>query len=121
MRFYNYNKDEVSEMTDMNIIRLILFGEMQKQSVTYDQLSERTGIPKSSLQRYMSGERDFPLDRFETVCAALGRKPSQVLGWEPKEDPKTEAVKEFLDLLPRCTPSDQQYILDLARRLAGRS
>lgn len=53
------------------LIALYLLTQMRNQEKTYDELSDKTGIPKSSLQRYLTGEREIPIDRFKMICDAL--------------------------------------------------
>ena len=46
------------------------------------QLSELTGIPKSAIQRYTSGETEkIPIDRMIRMAEAMGIDPAFVMGW----------------------------------------
>lgn len=72
--------------------------ERIKQSNTsYGDLSKVTGIPKSALQRYATGETEkIPLDRLEKIAAALGVSAAYLMGW--KYDPETTS-DEMLALM----------------------
>lgn len=60
-----------------------LFAVIAKRGMTYGELSEKTGIPKSALQRYATGETaKIPLDRLEALARALQTTPSYLLGWD---------------------------------------
>ena len=54
-----------------------------RQGITYSELAERTGISKSTLQRYATGETArIPHDRLEALARALSVTPAYLLGWE---------------------------------------
>jgi len=56
---------------------------MTEKDVSYGELSKRTGIPKSALQRYATGETPkIPLDRIELIAKALNTTPEHIMGWD---------------------------------------
>jgi len=70
--------------------------------MTFEELSDKTGIPKSALHRYMTGETPkIPLDRFEIICKALDLDAAATLGWTYSWDhtihewPKVELPPEI--------------------------
>ena len=66
-------------------------GLMAQKDVTYDDLAKKTGISKSALQRYATGETEkIPIDRVQSIATALGATAQYLLGWdsENKEPPK---------------------------------
>lgn len=70
---------DVSEMSN-KILELI-----EQQRLSYSELSEITGIPKSSLQKYATGQTEkIPLDRLERLASALGVTSAYLIGWEDK-------------------------------------
>ena len=69
---------------DTKKIAGILWDAYTDAETTFEELSQKTGIPKSAIHRYMSGETEkIPLDRFEALCKALGLDASSILGWKP--------------------------------------
>lgn len=54
---------------------------MQEKGISYGKLSNATGIPKSALQRYATGEtKKIPLDRLESIAKALDASPAYLMG-----------------------------------------
>lgn len=55
---------------------------MQKQGLSYADLSQKTGISKSALQRYATGSTaKIPMDRIESIASALGVSAAYLMGW----------------------------------------
>ena len=72
----------MSEISD-RILALIL-----KKDVSYGELSRRTGIPKSALQRYATGDTPkIPLDRIAAIAKALDTTPAYLMGWNSLDLP----------------------------------
>ena len=60
---------------------------LEEKNISYGELSKRTGIPKSALQRYAMGETEkIPIDRIKTIAKALGVSATYLLGWESNGD-----------------------------------
>ena len=56
---------------------------LSEKNMSYGELSRRTGIPKSALQRYAVGETEkIPVDRLEQIAYALDTTPAELLEWE---------------------------------------
>lgn len=56
---------------------------MKAQDLSYAELSSKTGISKSALQRYATGNTPkIPTDRVESISDALGVSPAYLMGWE---------------------------------------
>lgn len=55
---------------------------MKDKEMSTRRLSELTGIPKSAIQRYTSGETEkIPIDRMIRMAEAMGIDPAYVMGW----------------------------------------
>ena len=75
----------MSELSN-RILKLI-----QDKGFSYGELSQLTGIPKSALQRYATGETvKIPVDRLETIASVLGTSSGYLVGWEESD---TDAQK----------------------------
>src|SRR6056297_4253776 len=62
---------------------------------SYQDLAEKSGISKSTLQRYETGTiDDIPLDKFNKIAEALDTTPEFLMGWIEKKE-KTIIVHEF--------------------------
>lgn len=55
---------------------------MESAELSYRDLSDLTGIPKSTLQRFMTGQRDIPLNKLEAIAKATGTTAQFLLGWD---------------------------------------
>lgn len=76
----------MSEMATANRIKRL----MEAKSLTYAELEKLTGIPKSALQRYVSGKTvNIPSERLSKIARALNSTPLFLLGWG-KEDKITD-------------------------------
>lgn len=72
-------------MSDISnrILEIILSKE-----ISYGELSKQTGIPKSALQRYATGETEkIPIDRLEIIATAIGTTTSYLMGWSESATP----------------------------------
>lgn len=88
---------------------------------SYQELEKITGIKKSSLQRYASGETSkIPLDVIEKLSVAFNVSQEYLIGWEEKEvspdKPElTEGEKKLLDLFRKIPEDRQPEALELLR------
>lgn len=56
------------------------------KEISYGELSDRTGIPKSALQRYATGETEkIPIDRLQIIAKAIGTTTAYLMGWEDSD------------------------------------
>lgn len=71
-----------------------LYNLIIEKGISYGELSKLTGIPKSALQRYATGETEkIPIDRIEAMAKALNSSAAFIMGWEedfPKETKSTD-------------------------------
>lgn len=59
------------------------------KEISYGELSERTNIPKSALQRYATGQTEkIPIDRLAKIANAIGTSAAYLMGWEDSPDAK---------------------------------
>lgn len=64
-----------------------LAAAMRDRKISTRKLSELTGIPKSAIQRYTSGQTDkIPIDRMQLMAEAMGVDPASVMGWSTTAD-----------------------------------
>lgn len=65
---------------------------MKEQNVSYGELSKRTGLSKSTLQRYVTNpDIKVPIDRISLIAIGLHTTPAYLMGWSKH---KHEIVKD---------------------------
>ena len=56
---------------------------IMRKDISYGDLSDKTGISKSALQRYATGQTEkIPIDRLEKIASAIGVTTSFLMGWD---------------------------------------
>jgi len=78
-----------------------IFAQMKTMGLSYGELAAATGLAKSAVHRYATGQTDkVPTEAVEKIAHALGVTPSFLMGWE-EERPHTLAAhfegEEFSD------------------------
>ena len=65
--------------------------------MTLDEVSEKIGVKKSTLQRYESGViSNIPSDKIEKMAEIFGIKPSTLMGWDsPNENNISSKEKQM--------------------------
>lgn len=74
---------------------------IEDSGLSYEQLEKKTGISRSSLQRYANGvTAKIPVDAIQTIADALNVKAEYILGWDDNKpsDDDTE-LQEYLEEL----------------------
>lgn len=66
----------------------------EELDMSYQTLSDKVGISKSTLQRYETGYiKNMPIDKLEDIASALQVPPSYLMGWDNEvEEPTTLAA-----------------------------
>lgn len=86
-----------------------ILSAMQKANLSYGDLSAITGIPKSALQRYATGEtKKIPLYRIKAIAEAVGISAPALLGWSDSTDP---SPYEAMPLLAETTSSRLRQLM----------
>jgi len=61
---------------------------MNERNMSYGELSEKTGLYKSALQRYATGGvKKLPIDAIERIAMGLGCAPAYLAGWQEGSAP----------------------------------
>lgn len=72
---------------------------INKSGLSYGELAKITGIPKSALQRYATGETEkIPIDRIELLAKALNCTAAYLMGWEKEKSHIGEPIGELVSL-----------------------
>lgn len=92
---------------------------MTAQDLSYGELSKITGIPKSALHRYATGETEkVPIERAKQIAAALHTDTNYLLGFSPEaqiENIRAE-IEELQQALQNEPEGDNRE--DMAETLA---
>lgn len=100
----------------MNDISSRLLEAVRKSGYSYGELSKLTGIPKSALQRYATGETEkIPIDRLQVLAPILKTTAEAILGWEEKE--KADIPEGLYELAVQNV--EEQHLLTLWRKADG--
>lgn len=60
-------------------VAAVLRGERAMSGMTIEELSERSGVPKVSVQRFLAGRRTINLDVLDALCMGLQLIPEDVV------------------------------------------
>lgn len=75
------SEKEISEK--MQNIMKRMKDRREELNMSYQTLSEKVGISKSTLQRYETGYiKNMPVDKLEAIADALNVSPSYLMGWD---------------------------------------
>ncbi|MDL2254228.1 helix-turn-helix domain-containing protein [Ruminococcaceae bacterium OttesenSCG-928-I18] len=68
---------------------------MDELNMSYGELSDKTKIPKSALQRYVTGTTiKIPIDRVESIAKSLEVTPEYLMGWD--SDPNQQLQQAII-------------------------
>lgn len=75
---------------------------ISNSELSYAELEKKTGIAKSSIQRYATGTtKKIPIDAVKAIATATGRSAAWILGWEEEEEQykKEDAITDIFKRL----------------------
>ena len=101
-------------MSEVQAIAARIAAEMGRRHISYGELAQVTGLSKSTLQRYATGEtRKIPADRLESIATALGVSTAALLGDEAALVHDDEELTAYLDELKNR--DEMRMLFSLAR------
>lgn len=90
-------------------------------SLSYQELADKTGLSKSTLQRYETGAiKNMPLDKLEVLSKALDIDPSYLMGWENENTHNSNLSNEeniILEHYNKLDNEDKHKVVDYAKLL----
>jgi repressor LexA len=97
---------EVLMEDNVKLIAERLFAAIQKSGKSYGELSKETGIPKSAIQRYATGEtKKIPLNRISLLAEAVYTNAAEIMGWtKGNEQTSFAKCENILPITPRRIP-----------------
>ena len=95
---------------------------IEQSKLSYQELEKRTGIKKSSLQRYASGvTTKIPLHVIEKLAVAFNVSQEYLMGWSENEEitsldnkELTEGEKVWLELYNKISKETRDVLIDVA-------
>lgn len=102
------------------------------KGISYAELEKITGVSKSALQRYATGQtKKIPIDVIEKIANATGVSARYLMGWDEKTAPATtgesdqlkslfdspKTRSEWLDILSGLSRENKIKLLEYARLL----
>lgn len=94
--------------------------------LSYQDLSDATGISKSTLQRYETGFiKKVPINQMEVLAKALHVTPAYLMGWEessPTPLPLTQQEETHIKKYRQLDADGRErvdYVLDMEYKLAN--
>lgn len=94
--------------------------QLAAQNISYGTLSKRSGIPKSALQRYATGETEnIPINRIEAIAQALNVPPAVLFSWSDEDTANSVAtLQEVVEIYTHLSPQFQTIALEQLRTLS---
>lgn len=96
--------------------------------MSYQDLANKTGLSKSTLQRYETGSiKNMPLDKLGTLAKALNISPAYLMGWDESKE-KTNSNNELnlskaettlLDNYNKLDKEDKTKVIDYTELLGN--
>lgn len=78
---------------------------IEDNDISYGELSKKTNIPKSALQRYATGETEkIPITRIEVIAKALNTTAQFIMGWD-----ENESYNNDIFSIPGMNPIPKTY------------
>lgn len=85
--------------------------------LSYQDLADKTGLNKSTLQRYETGTiKNMPLDKLEVLANALEISPAYLMGWQDTESANN--TKHSNSILEKKLLSDFNKLNDIGKNKA---
>lgn len=93
-------------------------GIRKVKGITQEQLAKRMGISVTYLSRIERGSSKINLNRISEICELLNVPMNYILVGTAEKS-KDYLVKEFNEVLQKCTPDRQRYILEIAKLVSN--
>lgn len=83
--------------------------------LSLSEVARRMGIPKSTLSRYESLDRQFPLNQISNIASVLDLSPEDILGISSTETPSASpSIEETVNIMKQLEKPRQQVVLETA-------
>lgn len=95
---------------------------MQTNHITLIELEKQTGVAKSSIQRYLSGETTkIPIDFFEKVAKATNTSLEYLICLDKQKNTSISDERgDFEELLARLSKEEREQVKQYAEFISGK-
>lgn len=96
----------------------------REAGMSYQELADATGLSKSTLQRYETGDiKNIPLSKLKSLASALNVSPAELMGWEDAELSENDLFRNrmqaeygvLFDLIDKASDHQREIVEDLLR------
>ena len=97
---------------------------MNKLNISQADISRKTGLPRSAISMYLSGQRTPRQDKISQICEPFNINPTWLMGYEAPMFSSSVFADENMDLITACLcDKNLQFIIktydELPRKKAG--
>ena len=95
---------------------------MQEKLLTLEDLGKQTGVAKSSIQRYLTGETEkIPIDFFEKVSKVTGVPVEYLTCFEENENAPIEGYQsEFNEIFRKLDEERREELINYGKYLSNK-
>ncbi len=100
----------------------------RESGMSYQELADATGLSKSTLQRYETGDiKNIPLSKLKSLASALNVSPAELMGWEDVELSDNDLFRNrmqaeygaLFDLVEKADEKQRKQIETIVRTIVG--
>ena len=104
---------------------------MQQKDITYREMEEKTGISRSTLNRWFAKGKPIPFNKLEPIASALGIGQDELLGWKQYDiaikvndlvkngNDNSEKLEKLSRLAAELSADDLDRLIDIANAWIG--
>ena len=104
---------------------------MQQKDITYREMEEKTGISRSTLNRWFAKGKPIPFNKLEPIASALGIGQDELLGWKQYDiatkvtdfvktgDAHSAKIEKLSRLAAKLSADDLDRLIDIANAWIG--
>lgn len=104
---------------------------MQQKNITYREMEEKTGISRSTLNRWFAKGKPIPFNKLEPIASAMGIGQDELLGWKQYDiaikvndlvkngNDNSEKLEKLSRLATELSADDLDRLIDIANAWIG--
>ena len=104
---------------------------MRQKDITYREMEEKTGISRSTLNRWFAKGKPIPFNKLEPIASALGIGQDELLGWKQYDiatkvndlvkngNDNSKKIEKLSRLAAKLSTDDLDRLIDIANAWIG--